>query len=144
MKRCSPSTTAKRTAIALAMSVLGGCASMGANDSSASSLDVKGERCIDLSRIDSTEIIDNKRILFKMVGNQMYLNELPRKCPGLRADEPYLVRTSIDRLCDLDVITMLNRTGFGFTRGASCGLGPFQPVTQAQVDMVKAEVKGRS
>lgn len=136
MKRNTQSVA--RNALAFAICSLG-VGVHAANDAKAESADVKGERCIDLARVDDTEIIDGKRILFKMVGKQMYLNELPRNCPGLRPNEPYLVRTSIDRLCDLDLITMLNRTGFGFTRGASCGLGTFEPVTQAQVDMVKAE-----
>src|SRR5262245_44432022 len=102
--------------------------------------DTQPERCLDLARIRDTEIIDGKRVLFKTTGKEMYLNELPHACPGLRPNEPYLVRSNVDRLCNLDTITMLYRGGFGFTPGATCGLGMFQPVTQAQVDMVKAEI----
>ena len=97
-------------------------------------------RCLNLARIQDTDVLDDHRIVFKTSGHKMYLNELPRKCPGLRTNEPYLVRTTLDRLCDLDTITMLHRGGFGFMPGASCGLGKFQPVTEAQVEMVKAEI----
>ena len=133
-------TSLRLSHVLLAMALFGIGNVASASTSNDQSADDKAQRCLDLSRIRDTEIIDGKRVLFKTVGKEMYLNELPRACPGLRPNEPYLVRTTIDRLCNLDTITILYHAGFGFTPGASCGLGMFQPVTQAQVDMVKAEI----
>jgi hypothetical protein len=48
-----------------------------------------------------------------------------------------MYRTSLNQLCDLDIITVLNSLGFGFMRGPSCGLGSFQPVTEDEVALLK-------
>jgi hypothetical protein len=99
--------------------------------------DPQAVHCIDLIRIQSTEIIDNRRIVFRMRGGQLFLNTLPIACPGLRRNEPYMVKAHGSQLCDLDILTVLNRGGFAFMPGASCGLGRFEPVTKQQVDAVK-------
>ncbi|MDH3511808.1 MAG: hypothetical protein OER85_13220, partial [Gammaproteobacteria bacterium] len=39
---------------------------------------------------------------------------------------------SLSQLCDLDIITVLNDYGFGFTPGPSCGLGRFYPITKEE------------
>jgi len=101
----------------------------------------KAVHCIDLQRIKSSEILDDSHMLFKMANGDMYLNTLEHRCPGLRRSQPYMVRTSLTRLCNLDIITLLDATGFGFMPGASCGLSMFEPVTKAQVDAVKAAIK---
>ena len=41
------------------------------------------ERCIQLIRLDSIDILNDRQILFKMRGGDLYLNEMPRRCPGL-------------------------------------------------------------
>ena len=94
--------------------------------------------CISLSRVDRTEVIDETTILFYMRGNQIYRNVLPHRCPGLRADEPFMYRVSTSQLCNVDVITVLDRVGAGFMPGASCGLGKFQPISEAAVEELKA------
>lgn len=86
------------------------------------------ERCISLSRIDNTRILDNSNILFYMLGNKIYLNNLPHRCPGLKSAGTYMYRTSIDRLCNVDFITVLRSSGGGYSPGAGCGLGLFFPV----------------
>jgi len=97
--------------------------------------------CIDLIRIQRSEILDSQNMLFELTGGDLYLNRFPHPCPGLRKNDTYMTRTSLNRLCNLDIITELNQTGFGFTPGASCGLGMFEPVTEAQVEMVKREIE---
>ena len=99
--------------------------------------DDAAERCLPLNRISRTEIVDDYNILFHMRGNQIYLNRLPHRCIGLKNERTFLYRTSMNRLCDLDIITVIYNNGFGFTPGASCGLGRFYPVTEADVEALK-------
>lgn len=88
----------------------------------------EGERCIHLARIDRTKVIDNRHILFYMKGGDVYSNELPHKCIGLRKGKTFMYKTSLNKLCNVDTITVLDDLGFGYSRGATCGLGKFQPV----------------
>ena len=100
-----------------------------------------GTRCIDLQRIRSTEVIDKQHILFRLTRNDMYVNALSHPCPGLRANQPYMYSTSLSMLCNLDSITVLNQVPFGFTAGASCGLGTFEPIDKEGVKELKAAAK---
>jgi len=81
-----------------------------------------------LIRIDSTDIIEDSFIIFYMRDKMIYLNVLPHSCPGLKSADTFMYRTSLNRLCDVDVITVLNRMAGGFSPGAACGLGLFYPI----------------
>ncbi len=100
--------------------------------------------CVDLIRIDHTDILDSKHMLFTMIDKRQYLNTLPVGCPGLRPNDPYLTRTTLTELCDLDIITVLHPTGVGFMQGPSCGLGMFQPVTKNEVDLLKQQIRAKA
>ncbi len=41
-------------------------------------------RCVSLSQIRSTTVVDNSTIDFKMAGGKIYRNSLPYSCPGLK------------------------------------------------------------
>lgn len=97
----------------------------------------RAERCVQLSRIARTEVIDDQNILFYMRGDEIYRNQLPHRCPGLRHERTFMYRTSLSQLCDVDIITVLYNHGFGFTPGASCGLGRFQPITKDEINALK-------
>ncbi|MDH3512997.1 MAG: hypothetical protein OER85_19325, partial [Gammaproteobacteria bacterium] len=90
------------------------------------------KRCIPLRSISTTKVVDDYNILFYMRGNDIYRNQLPHRCPGLRNERAFMYRTSLSQLCDLDIITVLNDYGFGFTPGPSCGLGRFYPITKEE------------
>jgi len=95
------------------------------------------QRCLRLSEIKSTEVLDKQQILFEATGGRYFVNVLPYKCPGLRRDAAILHRTSLDRMCDLDVITVLESTGGGFFPGASCGLGRFNPIDKEEAEALR-------
>lgn len=100
--------------------------------------EVPGTRdCVGIARIDHTEIIDDQTILFYMRGNEVYLNRLPRKCPGLRPNETLSYETSQAQLCNVDLITVLRRFGGSFSRGAACGLGRFEPIEPEAIAALK-------
>lgn len=81
------------------------------------------KRCIDLSRIRELDVIDDQTILFHMNGNRTYKNTLPYRCPMLGFEKSIAYRTSINRLCNVDTITVLNC-------GTTCGLGMFEPYVE--------------
>jgi hypothetical protein len=86
------------------------------------------EQCVSLIRIDRTEVVDDRNVLFYMKNGDIYRNRLPNDCPGLEAQDAFMYRTSLSQLCNVDIITVLTNMGFGFRPGASCGLGMFHPV----------------
>ena len=60
-------------------------------------------------------------------GRRVYRNTLPSDCPGLGFERRISYTTSLSQLCSADLITVF--TTAPVQRGATCGLGPFQPVT---------------
>jgi hypothetical protein len=87
--------------------------------------------CLTLSQIRETRVRDDRTIDFYTSGGKVYRNTLPNNCPELGFNEGFSYSTSINQLCSVDIITVLRRAG-GLQRGASCGLGKFQPVTLAK------------
>jgi hypothetical protein len=82
------------------------------------------ENCIPLRNIDYTRVRSESVIDFYMKRGRVYRNDLGGRCPQLGLEERFAYSTSLDRLCSADIITVLTAAG----RGASCGLGPFQPI----------------
>ena len=84
--------------------------------------------CIPLTQIRETQVRDDSTIDFIMHGrNQVYRNTLPNSCPSLGFEQRFSYATSLSQLCSTDIITVLYTAPI--MRGASCGLGQFQPVT---------------
>ncbi len=84
--------------------------------------------CLALTQIDSTDVLDDQTIIFKMKGRKYYKNTLPYKCSGLKFERAFSYRTSLNQLCNVDLITVLRAGGSGID-GPSCGLGIFEPYT---------------
>ena len=93
--------------------------------------------CINRSGIRSTDVIDDQTIDFKMSNGDIYRNSLPNRCSGLAFEKAFSYKTSTNRLCNVDIIKVLDSTaGQLATRGA-CGLGKFQKIEK----IPKAEAK---
>jgi hypothetical protein len=71
--------------------------------------------------------VRSDRVIDFTVAGKTYRNTLPNACPGLGFEQSFTYQLSTSRLCSVDLITVLQEPGL--SRGASCGLGPFQPVT---------------
>jgi hypothetical protein len=84
--------------------------------------------CISLTTIRESRVRNDRVIDFRTSGKKWYRNTLPYSCPSLGFEEAFSYATSLSQLCSVDIITVLNRTGGHLSRGASCGLGKFQPV----------------
>ena len=113
----------------LAMMAFGATSGMSAKKESAPVRAV-GEpvRCVSLTQIRSTTVVDNSTIDFKMAGGKTYRNSLPHSCPGLKFEDRFSYRTSTSQLCNVDIIRVLNDYGGRLSEGVGCGLGKFQPV----------------
>jgi hypothetical protein len=88
--------------------------------------------CLSTAQIRETRVRDDRTIDFYTSGGKVYRNTLPYSCPELGAREGFGYSTSTGQLCSVDIITVLRQFGGTPQRGASCGLGRFQPVTIAK------------
>lgn len=88
----------------------------------------KPVNCIQLRSIQSTNIIDNSTIDFKMAGGKTYRNSLPYSCSGLKSEDRFSYHTSLSQLCNVDIVYVLHDYGGRLSEGVGCGLGKFQQV----------------
>jgi hypothetical protein len=79
----------------------------------------ENRHCLPIQDIDHIEVVDNQTILFHTRGKKIWKNSLPHHCAGLKFEGGIGYRTSIDQLCDLDIITVLRV-------GTTCQLGSFE------------------
>ncbi len=93
--------------------------------------------CVMLRSIDRTDVIDDYNILFYMRGPDIYHVRLPNRCPGLRIADSFMYSTSLNVLCDLDIIRPLRNFGGGFRPGVGCGMGRFRLITKEEVAILK-------
>ncbi|WP_419826242.1 hypothetical protein [Sphingomonas sp.] len=85
--------------------------------------------CIPIVQIRETRVRDDRTIDFYMNDRTVYRNALPNDCPQLGFERRFAFGTSLSELCSTDIITVLMEAPL--MRGASCGLGQFQPVSGA-------------
>lgn len=94
-------------------------------------------RCVQLSRVRSTDVVDDRSLLFFMRDGKIYLNYLPRNCPTLGRERRFMYRVNLNQLCDVDTITVIQDTGFGLQQGATCRLGPFDEISAVEARNMK-------
>jgi hypothetical protein len=99
--------------------------------------------CINVRNIDRTRVADAATLLFYMRDGEVYRNDLSSRCPSLAFDERFMYRVTQNRICELDVITVIDDVGFGFMPGASCGLGKFRRISDDEAQLLAAERPGR-
>jgi hypothetical protein len=84
------------------------------------------QSCVPLSAIRSSRVLSDRVIDFGNGNRTTYRVVLPQDCPNLGFEQRFSYATSLSQLCATDIITVLQSPGV--TRGASCGLAPFQPI----------------
>lgn len=90
--------------------------------------------CISSALTRKTAALDDYTLLFYQRTGRIYVNTLPRRCPGLRDSRGTFAHATtlgaglIALLCKKDSITLIN----GQHRGFTCRLGPFHELTQQQ------------
>lgn len=118
----------------LASIVAAGGAGTAAAQEEAGERDLEATHCVRIQSIRDIDIVDSGTLIFRMRGGEVYRNDLPHECPGLRRDDVLMYRSSVGQLCSVDIVTVLEDWGFGFSPGASCGLGMFEPITEQIAD----------
>lgn len=62
-------------------------------------------RCIDITRMSSSKVIDNQTIILKMRGGPDYKMTLAHRCPGLKMQGTWRHDArSLAKLCEVDTI----------------------------------------
>jgi hypothetical protein len=84
------------------------------------------QSCVPLSAIRNSRVLSDRVIDFGNGNRTTYRVVLPQDCPNLGFEQRFTYSTSLSQLCATDIITELQSPGV--TRGASCGLAPFQPI----------------
>jgi len=107
---------------------------LGAQDDEEGAFDRTPRDCVTLQLVDRTVVVDDQNIIFTLRSNKVYRNHLPRKCPGLEREARFAYETTNGRLCSIDTITVLEQFGVGLTRGFTCRLGEFVPLSPAEVE----------
>ena len=106
-------------------------------------IDREGERCINTRNIRSTDILDERTILFRMRGGDYFVNYLRNDCPSLVREERFSYRSSGGRLCQVDMIRVLEQFGGFIQEGMSCGLGAFYPISEEEAEFLALEPEER-
>ena len=97
------------------------------------------QTCIYRTGIDHTKVLDDRTILFFMHNRTKYRNTLLGTCPGLRAENHFIYGQDMaNSLCKGNVINVLTYEFGRATRGASCWLGMFQPLSDDEVEELVA------
>ena len=105
-----------------------------------STIPPEARRACSSGRIDCTEVVDTRNILFYLKDRAIYQNALPHACATLADDKASVYRVTMNQICDSDMITVLEHWAFGFTPTETCILGDFKLDT-ADVEALKAAVK---
>ena len=94
------------------------------------------------AKIDRTEPLNDRYIVFHLSGNQLWLAQLKMKCPGMTALSQLSFEKDENRLCEWDSVRTVNEDGIGGLRlGPKCNLPKFEPVSPEQVDMLKQHIR---
>lgn len=101
--------------------------------------DMDAKHCVRIDNIETIDVINDRTLRFRMRVGPSYRNDLPRRCPGLDGNDTLMYRSSVGQLCNIDIVTVLDDWGFGFSPGVSCSLGMFHPITEPPVTEPMAE-----
>ena len=81
-------------------------------------------RCIPINQIRSSQIVDRTAIIYE-VGGTLYVNRPEIGAESLDDDDVMVTQTTLNQLCDLDVVRMIDR--FNRFQTGFAGLGKFVP-----------------
>jgi len=110
-------------------------------DAKADDFDRTPKDCVTPSNIRQTVVIDDSTILFYMRGGNKltYRTALPHACPNLAREDRFSYRTTMNQLCSVDLITVLEQYGAGLRDGFTCRLGPFYPIPYEEAEILRKE-----
>ncbi|GGI87047.1 hypothetical protein GCM10007973_24350 [Polymorphobacter multimanifer] len=113
----------------VAVLAVGGCTTRPPEAVAALTPTGEAVNCLLVQNIRETRVIDDQTIDFYTRNGDVYRNRLPNGCPQLGFERAFSYQTSVNQLCNVDIITVLMTTS-PLQRGASCGLGKFTPIAK--------------
>jgi len=103
---------------------------------------VKTQRCLSTHSYNSVEILDDRHVLFKGIGDRYWINQLRQRCVGLRRNSTPVFRLRDSQICDMDTFQGVdNMFGMWSRSTATCSLGSFTPITREQADTIRATLR---
>lgn len=101
------------------------------------------KRCIVSGRIDRTQVLSDRLIVFHLRGGKKYVVQFKRRCPGLRRNGVTRVERRSMQICANDTIQGLYDLGVGGSWGPRCVIPQFEPVTEEQVAFIEETLNSR-
>ena len=96
------------------------------------------EKCLRSERIERTEPLSDRFIVFHMRGGALWIAQMRNRCPEMTYDSKLMFEKSNPRICEWDTVRVVHDEGLdGYRYGPRCNLPKFEPVTPQQVDMLK-------
>lgn len=83
------------------------------------------DSCINPTRIQHQKIISDQEIQFTLAGGEVWVNKLPRICPGLKFEQGFAWSVTGGMVCSNQQTIIVNNTG------TFCQLGEFSRVPAA-------------
>jgi hypothetical protein len=104
---------------------------------------VKKEKCIISSRIKSTEVLNDRLVLFHLYDHrELWLARLPQRCTGLTPRSKLVMdKMNPDRVCQWDGIRTVDQEDTSMPNfGPRCTLPVFEAITPDQVEQLEKEI----
>lgn len=103
-------------------------------------------RCISSRAYNSFQPLGDRYLLFEGLGDKLWLNEVRGHCPQLEHAHNLAFRQRGMQLCELDQFKIVDwfawsryqRWPWDWMEGIPCTLGRFQPVSEEQVESLRA------
>lgn len=104
----------------------------------------RSDRCVYTNDYDVIEVLDSRRLLFRGRRGAFWLNQLRSECSGLTRDGVLIFESRSRGVCDMDSFHSVPRMAVvrisdlgGAQFGASCMLGHFESITEAQAIVLR-------
>lgn len=104
------------------------------------------ERCLSTHQYRNIEIVSDQYLLVRGSRGRAWVNELPRRCRGMRRDSILVTESRVGRICQSDLFRAMDRVDFSGPpiAHATCAFGVFQPVAADQVDLIREALVAKS
>ena len=99
-------------------------------------------RCLAAARYRRVEIVGNMALAFHGRRDEVWLNVLPRRCPGLRKNMVLAIERGSLRVCARDRFRGLSPGSLDLPTSI-CALGPFEPMTREHLDAMRDALVAR-